>query len=97
MISLTRLNGQAIAVNEANILWVEALPDTSIMLLSGERLLVQESVEEVCLRVNRVSCLSLPSTCSNTPQSVSGHPACCSDSPLGCGSSGQGVAEAGKR
>jgi uncharacterized protein YlzI (FlbEa/FlbD family) len=55
MISLTRLNGQAILVNESNILWVEALPDTSVTLLNGERLLVRESVQDVCDRVNRRS------------------------------------------
>lgn len=95
MISLTRLNGQAIAVNEANILWVEALPDTSIMLLSGERLLVQESVQDVCQRVNRVGQAD-PSGTGSSPapnQPATG----CADAPVHPGSAEQGAAGARKR
>jgi flagellar protein FlbD len=47
MITLTRLDGNSVCVNEINVLWVEALPDTSVMLLGGTRILVRESVAEV--------------------------------------------------
>lgn len=47
MIQLTRLNGTPICLNENNILWIEALPDTSVMLIGGERVLLRESVEQV--------------------------------------------------
>ena len=47
MITLTRLDGKTVCVNETNILWVEALPDTCIMLLGGGRVLVKQTVEQV--------------------------------------------------
>ena len=47
MIMLTRLDGNPVCVNEINVLWVEALPDTSVMLVGGTRMLVRESVSEV--------------------------------------------------
>ena len=47
MITLTRLDGKSVCVNESNILWIEALPDTCIMLLGGGRILVKQTVQEV--------------------------------------------------
>jgi uncharacterized protein YlzI (FlbEa/FlbD family) len=52
MITLTRLDGMPVCVNEINILWVEALPDTSVMLLGGTRILVKESVQNVKDMIN---------------------------------------------
>ena len=47
MIQLTKLDGATIYLNEKNIQWIEALPDTAITFLGGARVLVREKVEEV--------------------------------------------------
>lgn len=47
MIELTRLNGHAIAVNCDLIRYAEAQPDTVLTLVTGEKLLVRETVAEV--------------------------------------------------
>jgi len=51
LITLTRLNGQAIAVNPDLITWIERTPDATISLLTGDRLVVREPLEEVIERV----------------------------------------------
>lgn len=50
MIVLTRLNGQRFVVNAELVRTVEERPDTTITLLSGERLLVREPMEIVVRR-----------------------------------------------
>ncbi len=47
MITLTRLNEKAIVVNVHNIETVEETPDTVVTFMSGKKLMVKESVEEV--------------------------------------------------
>ncbi len=47
MIMLTRLNGQAIAVNPEVVETFEATPDTVICFTNGNRLAVRETMEEV--------------------------------------------------
>ena len=47
MISVTRLNGKAIVVNADLIRSVEENPDTTIMLLNGDHIIVQESMSQV--------------------------------------------------
>lgn len=47
MIALTRLNGKPFVVNAEQIRTVESTPDTTITLITGERLIVRESMEEV--------------------------------------------------
>ncbi|PIQ28629.1 flagellar protein [bacterium (Candidatus Blackallbacteria) CG17_big_fil_post_rev_8_21_14_2_50_48_46] len=51
MIELTRLNGHKIVVNLDLIKFIEATPDTLLTLSTGDKLMVQESVEEVLERV----------------------------------------------
>jgi flagellar protein FlbD len=51
MIQLTRLNNSKVSVNSDLIKWVEQNPDTVITLLNGEKLLVQETVDQVVDRV----------------------------------------------
>jgi flagellar protein FlbD len=51
MIKLTRLNNQPLAVNSDLIKFVEQAPDTVITLLTGEKLIVRESAEEVLQRI----------------------------------------------
>ena len=47
MIQLTRLNGKPLAVNSDLIKFVEDSPDTVITLVTSEKLVVKETVEEV--------------------------------------------------
>jgi flagellar protein FlbD len=51
VIRLTRLNGNPIALNSDLIKFVENAPDTVITLISGEKMVVKESNEEVMHRV----------------------------------------------
>jgi len=51
MIQLTRLNNQALTVNSDLIKFVEQSPDTLITLVTGEKIVVRESVEEVLARL----------------------------------------------
>jgi len=50
MIKLTRLGGEAFILNADLIKYVEARPDTFITLVPGERLVVEESPDEVLRR-----------------------------------------------
>jgi len=47
MIQLTRLNNQLLVVNSDLIKFVERSPDTVLTLLTGEKVVVKESVESV--------------------------------------------------
>jgi flagellar protein FlbD len=51
MIRLTRLNNQAFTVNSDLIKFVEQSPDTLISLITGEKIVVLESVDEVLARI----------------------------------------------
>jgi flagellar protein FlbD len=51
MIRLTRLNNQLLTVNSDLIKFVEQSPDTLITLVTGEKIVVRESVEEVLARL----------------------------------------------
>lgn len=51
MIQLTRLNNNPLAVNSDLIKFVEQAPDTVITLVTGEKIVVRESSQEVLDRV----------------------------------------------
>jgi flagellar protein FlbD len=51
MIRLTRLNNQPLTVNSDLIKFVEQSPDTLITLITGEKLVVLETAEEVLARL----------------------------------------------
>jgi flagellar protein FlbD len=51
MIRLKRLNNQALMVNSDLIKFVEQSPDTLITLVTGEKIVVQESADEVLARL----------------------------------------------
>ncbi len=53
MIWLTKSDGDQIMLNDDQILWVEALHDTIVVMHSGERLRVLESGEEIKERIIR--------------------------------------------
>lgn len=50
MIHLTRLDGEPFILNADLIRYVDARPDTFITLISGERLVVREAMDEVLQR-----------------------------------------------
>lgn len=51
MIQLTRLNKHPIGVNSDLIKFIENAPDTMITLLTGEKILVLESFDEILDRI----------------------------------------------
>ena len=50
MIKLKRLDGEAFILNAELIRYVESRPDTFVTLTTGERLIVQETMDEVLER-----------------------------------------------
>ncbi len=50
MIELTRLNGHTLLVNSDLIKLAEAIPDTTLTLVTGDKLVVLESCSEVLQR-----------------------------------------------
>jgi flagellar protein FlbD len=51
VISLTHLDGKAFVLNADHVLTAEATPDTVLLLTTGLKLMVKESVDEVVDRV----------------------------------------------
>lgn len=51
MIMVTRLDGTALALNADMVKYVEATPDTIITLTTDQKILVQESVQDVIDRI----------------------------------------------
>lgn len=51
MIEVTRLDGRSYHVNPHQIEYVESNPDTTLVMLSGKRLVVQESVAALLERI----------------------------------------------
>ncbi|MFC6647296.1 flagellar FlbD family protein [Granulicella cerasi] len=50
MIELTRLNGNSITINCDLIRYAEATPDTTLTLVTGEKLIVREPIDVVVAR-----------------------------------------------
>ena len=50
MIKLTRLGGEPFVLNADLIRYVEVCPDTYITLISGDRMVVTETIDEVVER-----------------------------------------------
>ncbi|HZR30640.1 MAG TPA: flagellar FlbD family protein [Terriglobales bacterium] len=51
MITLTRLNNKPLAVNSDLVKFVEQAPDTVITLVTGEKIVVRESTEQIVERI----------------------------------------------
>ena len=51
MIKVTRLNGKEYYINPHQIESIEIRPDTTLMMLSGNSLVVKEGVDEVIDRI----------------------------------------------
>ena len=50
MIKVTRLGGSEVVINAELIRFVEATPDTILSLTTGEKVVVQEGVDEIIRR-----------------------------------------------
>ena len=66
MIQVTRLDGAVVFINETNIQWIENLPDTAITFLSGARMIVRDSPEDIARKVNQLVFKS--GKAANSPQ-----------------------------
>lgn len=53
MIQLTRLNGKALTLNAILIESLEETPDTMITLVTGKKIMVLESVDDVVEKIQR--------------------------------------------
>lgn len=53
MVDLTRLNGSVLTINCDLIRYVESTPDTTLTLVTGEKLVVLEKQAEVAHRVKQ--------------------------------------------
>ena len=51
MVTLTKLNGREITINAELIESLEATPDTVVNLVTGNRLVVKNSVDDIVARV----------------------------------------------
>lgn len=51
MISVTRINGVPLHVNSDLIVTIERTPDTMLCLHNGEKIVVQEPVDEIIKRI----------------------------------------------
>ena len=47
MIPVTRLNGKRFVINAEQIRYIENTPDTMITLMSGDKIMVREDLEDV--------------------------------------------------
>ncbi|MFO7180316.1 MAG: flagellar FlbD family protein [Pseudomonadota bacterium] len=72
MICVTRMRGQLAAINPDLIETIEANPDTTICFVSGEKLLVQESLQEIVERVHEYRKSIMQSYAISPPSHVGG-------------------------
>lgn len=70
MIQLTRLNGKSIVVNSDLIEFIENAPDTVITLVTGEKVVVAETTEEILNRVILFRRRLLPASLATLPPIV---------------------------
>jgi len=47
MIAVTRLNGKKFVINAEQIRYIETTPDTMITMLTGEKVVVKETLKKV--------------------------------------------------
>ncbi len=52
MIELTRINGQTFYLNVLLIEQVEALPDATITLINGKKIVLRDPIEDVQRKIN---------------------------------------------
>lgn len=84
MLKLTRLDQRTVAINPDHVAWVEANPDTTLCLLGDRKIIVRESLDEVCERfiavrariggASPVTVPQQPPATSNSRRPMSGRP-----------------------
>ena len=70
MIQLTRLNKKSIVVNSDLIEFIENAPDTVITLVTGEKVVVTETIEEIIDRIVLFRRRLLPASLAALPPVV---------------------------
>lgn len=70
MIEVTRLNGRPMLLNSDLIKCAEESPDTMITLITGEKLIVRETCEEISQRVQDYRSRLLAAVARRVPQGV---------------------------
>jgi flagellar protein FlbD len=70
MIQLTRLNGNRLDVNCDLIKYAEASPDTVLTLVTGEKLIVLESCDEVTSRTRAYRADTLREAWPDAPSAI---------------------------
>ena len=70
MIQLTRLNKKSIVVNSDLIEFIENAPDTVITLVTGEKVVVAETTEEIVDRIIMFRRRLLPASLTTLPPVV---------------------------
>lgn len=79
MIRLTRLNSDSVVVNSDQIECVESTHDTVLSMVSGHKLLVQESMEEVIAKVVEFRRAIACSRSEDSPERANPSRRCCAD------------------
>lgn len=51
MVVLTRLDGKPVLINLVSVKYIEAVPDTLVVFMNGDSLLVRETLGEIEARV----------------------------------------------
>ena len=51
MIEVTRLNGKGYYINPHQIEYIESNPDTTLIMLSGKRLILKEEYQEIFQKI----------------------------------------------
>jgi flagellar protein FlbD len=51
VITLTRLNGNTVAINPDLVTVIEVTPDTTLCFLNGDRIIVRQTLDEVIAKV----------------------------------------------
>jgi len=75
MIELTRLNGHHLIVNSDLIKHAEAIPDTTLTLVTGEKLVVLESCNEVLERTRHYRAQVLHQAWPSADAAIAAHSA----------------------
>ncbi len=70
MIELTRLNGSPLAVSCELIKYIESSPDTTLTLVTGEKIVVRESCADVIARAIAYRARLLRETSAAPPQAA---------------------------
>jgi flagellar protein FlbD len=47
VIKLTRLNNHVVVINPDHIGWADSTPDTTLFMISGEKIIIRETVDEL--------------------------------------------------